>query len=331
MPQRLLLASILAILPATWSLHAHESFLPLHDFHLHQSHEHHEHHEHAEGKTAHDHDHTLTHRLEIASGVRYTRHSLHGEAAHLWETTVGFEYSATSWLHMGADVSYGWFDSDEGSADGLMVPHAHIDIHLPLGGSWELLASFGVGFPGGEENLVGDHWEFTPGIELRYDRHTWFASAGASFVFVEGGHHHHHDHHASDADESHEEHDEHGEEHDAHEEPDHDEYPAHHDHAHAGHAENDFHEIVDPHGSRELHYHVAFGVRPFDERLELESRLSAVHVTSGDTEDRNYLRAGLRASWKIDDRWIVSTQGSVPITDARRNEWQASLAVRVDF
>lgn len=300
------LVSAVALAP---TLSAHESFLPMHAFHLHQKETHA--HDPADGKSAQDHAHAhdgeASSRFQVATGARYTRLSLNGERADLWESTVGVEFSVTSWLHLGGELSYGWFNSDEGGADGLMVPHAHADLHFPLGGSWEVLAGFDVGFPGGDEALVGDHWEFTPSVELRYDQHTWFGAVGTSFAFTEGDDQHDHEH----------EHDEAGDEHD--------------EHSHDEHGEADFHEIVDPHGSRELHYFAAFGVRVLDESLELESRLSGIHVTSGDTEDRNYVRAGLRAAWKIDDRWTVSAQASLPITEARRNEWQASLAVRVGF
>jgi hypothetical protein len=230
---------------------------------------------------------------------------------------VGVEYNPSPWLHFGAEVSYGWFESDEGNADGLMVPHAHVDFHLPFGGAWEVLAGFDVGFPGGDETLVGDHWEFTPSVEIRYNREIWFAAAGTSFVFTEGdGHDHGADGH------------EHGDEEDA----DHEEDGDHEqDESDSSNGETSFEDVVDPHGSRELHYFTAFGVRVLDERLELESRLSGIHVTSGDTPDRNYVRAGLRASWKFDERWAISAQASMPLTEARRNEWQASLAVRVGF
>jgi hypothetical protein len=275
----------------------------LHDFHLHQSHDHSHHAD--EGKT-HTHDSAPETRFKFATGARYTRLSLENAAAHLWESTVGAEYMIAPWLHFGGEIAYGWFDSIEGGADGFMVPHLHIDTHLPLGGSWELLAGFDVGFPGGKEVLVGRLWEFTPSVELRYERERWFAAAGGSFVFVEG----------EDAHDDGDEEVEFGDGEDGH--SDHDGAP-------------DFHEIVDPHGERELYYHAAFGVRAFDERVELESRLSGIHIVSGETPDRNYIRGGLRASWKLDERWVVRAEASMPLTNARRNEWQASLAVRVGF
>jgi hypothetical protein len=299
---------------ASW---AHESFLPLHEHGPHRhSHAAHEHHDHTrDGKQAHAHDEVEESRWAIATGARYTRYSLDSGSAHLWETGLGADFAILPWLHLGGDVSYGWFNSDESNSSGLLVPHAHLDIHLPLAGHWEVVTGLEVGFPGGDEELVGRHWEWAPHVEIRHDRETWFVAAGASFVIISGENHEHHAH-----EESEEHHEEEGH--------DHEEESEHEDH---GEEALDIHRIVDPHGERELQYYGAFGVRLLDQRLTVETRLSGVHVTSGDTDDRNYLRAGLRASWMLNERLTLTTEGSVPITDAERNQWQVSFGMRVAF
>lgn len=288
--------------PIAWS---HESFLPLHE-HGTQTHEHHGHAHQAhvpDGKsTAHVH-HEEHSRWAVATGLRYTRYSLEDGRALLWETGLGFDYAVLPWLHLGGDVSYGWFDSKGGSADGWLVPHAHVDFHLPLGSNWEAVVGLGVGFPGGEAALVGDHWSWEPHLELRYDRRAWFFATGVNFTIISGETHDEHEH-------------EHGDEEEVHE----------HDHE-----ERDFHEIVDPHGQRELRYYGAFGVRMFDERLALEARLTGVHITSGTEDNRNYLRGGIRASWRLTERVSIYAEGNVPLTDAQRNDWQSSAALRIAF
>ena len=311
-----LTATIIAV--SDLSSNAHEGFLPLHEHSAHR----HAHHDHsAEEHAAHDgkgHKHVHTPHQEsrwaVATGVRYTKYAAPGIRGSLWETGLGLDYTVLPWLHIGGDVSYGWFSSPEGDADGWLIPHFHADVHLPLGGKWEVVTGLEIGFPAGEENLTGDHWEWAPHVELRRDAGPWYVAAGASFAISSGDSHDHDDH----AQEGHEEHE-------------HDHEDEAHDHAaHQGHT-GDFHEIVDPHGERELRYYAAFGVRVFDEKVTLESRLSGVHVTSDDTEFRNYLRGGLRVNWQIRENLTFSTEGSVPLTNAERNDWQASAALRVAF
>jgi hypothetical protein len=350
-PLRILSALIAgALVPL--GAHAHESFLLWHSHHFHL-------HDHAEHAGSHDdhhgHDHSEDHahpdskgshkmeveadeepRWAIGTGVRYTRLSLEGERAHLWEAGLGISYQATSWLHLGAEAVYGWFDSREGRSGGWMVPHFYAEAHLPVAENWEVALGAEVGTPGGDEGLVGDHWELAPAITVRYDKGKWFAEAGASFVFILGGTDHdhgadHEEHGEAEAhnEEEHHEEAEEGHEHEAEEHGHETEQPAHSG-GHA-HAPGDYHEVVDPHGERELHYHAAFGVRLLDERLTLEGRFHGVHVTSGETEDRDYLRAGVRAAYVINETWSIRTEGSVPITDARRNQWQTSVSLQVSF
>ncbi|HEX8295551.1 MAG TPA: hypothetical protein VF593_04585 [Chthoniobacteraceae bacterium] len=316
---------------------AHESFLPLH--HHSSSHTHS-----IGGEEAHSHAHeggkdvrshsphsTAEHRFAFAAGGRFTRYSLEGEKAHLWETGVGFDYAVLPWLHLGGDVSYGWFDSDAGRAAGLLAPHAHVDFHIPIAPAWEVIAGFEVGFPGGEEALVGKHWELAPHVELRYDRGGWFAEAGARLVFVTGEDNHEHEHaaheHAEEAGETeeHGEEEEHHGEEEAHGEEEHHEAGATHVHA------ADFHETVEPHGERELQYSVGVGVRLLQKRLTLETQLTGVRVLAGETPADDYLRAGVRGSWALTERVLLTTEGSIPITDAERNQWQTSMGVRVSF
>ncbi|RYD76866.1 MAG: hypothetical protein EOP84_16325 [Verrucomicrobiaceae bacterium] len=89
--------------------------------------------------------------------------------------------------------------------------------------------------------------------------------------------------------------------------------------------------MVDPHGDREVHYHTTFGVRLFDESLTLEGRFHGVHVISGETPDRDYLRAGVRAVYRLSENCAIRTEASIPLTDARRNQWQASASLQVSF
>ena len=95
------------------------------------------------------------------------------------------------WLHVGGDVSYGWFDYQETSDDGWLTPHLHADIHLPLGRGWELIAGLEAGLPEGDETLTGRHWEWAPHLELRYDQPRGFLEAGASYAFISGDEHNH--------------------------------------------------------------------------------------------------------------------------------------------
>lgn len=307
------LVPLLAILVAPALSSAHESFLPLHHHsgsHEHAGHEHaaHDHaHEAPDGKGGHLHEPApafTEERFAIATGGRYTRYDLGaGEHGHLWEAGLGIDYAVTPWLHLGGDFAYGWYDSDDGRADGWMTPHAHLDFHIPIRGAWEIIVGLEVGFPGGDEALVGDHWEWAPHLELRYDPGQWFAEAGASLSFIVGEKDHAHDH------------DEHAHEGEA------------HDHGDTA----DFHEIVDPHGERELDYYGTLGVRLLDRRLTLAGRIAGVHVLAGETPADDYLRAGLRVSYQVTEKVLLSTEASLPITDAERNQWQISAALRVGF
>jgi hypothetical protein len=263
-------------------------------------------------------------RWAVGTGVRYTQYSFEDERAHLWEAGLGLSYRATPWLNVGAEISYGWFDSDEGRSSGVMLPHFFADVHLPVAKNWEAVVSMGAATPGGDEGLVGDHWELTPGIALRHDRRGWFAEAGANLVFVLGGTDHNHEGEGDADHDSHEE-EEQGEEEDHEAEDGHGHVEEH------GHAPGDFHEVVDPHGECEVNYYATFGVRLLDERLTLEGRFHGVHVISGETPDRDYLRAGARAIYRLKENWAIRTEASVPITDARRNQWQASLSLQVSF
>jgi hypothetical protein len=291
--------------------------------HDHSAHAHGHPHEHSDGSSKAKvclEPHGADHRWTVASGVRYTRYNLSSGKADLWEVGFGADYQILPWLHIGGEFGYGWFDSREGSAEGWLTPYFHLDAHIPLAGNWELIAGLGVGFPGGEKNLVGDHWTWEPHLELRYDRGPWYVAAGVGLAFIEGDNHEDHDH------DSHEE-EEHEDGHADHEEGAHDEHAEHDHHAHSG----DFHEIVDPHGDREFHYYGAFGVRLLEERVSVEARLVGVHVISGESPADNYLRAGLRTSWNITDRFALSAEGNVPITSTERNDWQTSLSFRFQF
>ena len=304
---------LIAVLVVPTLSPAHESFLPLHHHsgsHQHSGHDHaaHDHaHDEPDGKGGHLHEPGpafTEERFAIATGGRYTRYDLGaGEHGHLWETGLGIDYAVTPWLHVGGDVTYGWYDSPTGRADGWMTPHAHLDFHIPIRSAWEVIVGLEVGFPGGDEALVGDHWEWAPHLELRYDPGQWFAEAGVSLSYIVGEKDHHHDHEG----EAHE-----GEAHD------------HGDTA-------DFHEIVDPHAERELDYYGALGVRLLDRRLTLAGRLAGVHVLAGETPSDDYLRAGLRVSYQITEKVLLTTESSLPITDAERNQWQISAALRVGF
>ncbi len=335
---------------------AHESFLLWHNHHLHlhehspHSHGHeyghdHEHHEHdhlqGDGKSGHKLELQVDeeHRWAFGTGVRYTRLSWEDEAAHLWESGVGMSYRVNEWLNLGAEVTYGWFDSVEGRSSGVMFPHFFADVHLPIAERWEAIVSLGTATPGGDEGLVGNHWEVSPGIALRYDTGRWFVEAGANLFFLYGYHDHAHgsgddEQHEDHEEEAHEEHhdeagheDDHGHEHEHEEETHH----AHSDTEGHGHAPGDYHEVVDPHGKREVDYYLSLGVRLLDERLTLEGRFHGVHVISGDTPSRDYLRVGARAVYQVNENWAIRTEASVPITDARRNQWQTSLSVQVSF
>jgi hypothetical protein len=286
---------------------AHESFLPLH--HHSSSHEHTAHagiHTHREPDGKHVHEHSATalteERFAFAAGARFTRYSVPDAKAQLWETGVGIDFAVRPWLHVGGDIAYGWFESGRTKVDGWLSPHAHLDLHLPVGGAWEVVAGLDVGLPFGDEALVGEHWEWAPHVELRYDRGGWYAEAEASLAFIkEKGEH---DHHAEEEGDTHE-----GE----------------HEHS------MDVPEIVEPHGERELRYGLAAGVRLLDRRLTLESRLTGIHILAGETPEDDYLRTGVRVSWAFDHRWLLSAEGTVPITDAERNQWQASVGLRVGF
>ena len=306
---------LIAVLLVAIEAVAHEGFLPLHHhsgIHEHGGHAH-GHELHSDRSAKHGDTHigpALTEqRFALASGARFTRYSIDGKDAHLWEVGVGVDYAVVPWLHLGGDFSHGWFDSEDGSADGWLTPHAHLDFHIPLGGAWEVLAGFEVGFPGGEEALVGDHWEWAPHVEVRYDPGNWYAQASASLVLVAGEEHDHAERgteHSSEA--------------------------ADQEHSEEAHTRtDDFHEVVDPHGERELRYSLAAGVRLLESRLSLESQLSAVHVLSGESPADNYVRAGVRASFTLHKQFIVTAGASVPISDAERNQWQASMGIRVSF
>ena len=306
-------------LGVTFHAEAHETFLPLHE-HNPASHSHtltasHDH-EAFHGKETIIHASHAASRLSVAAGARYTRFSIDGSGADLWETGFGFDFAATPWLHVGGDVSYGWFDSKLGDSSGWLVPHAHIDVHIPIRDHWEILVGARIGFPGGDEALVGNHWEWEPHAELTYDRGNWFARAGVGLVFVTG------DDHAD-----------HGEaEGELHGEDQHDETEHAHGESEESHGSSpDFHEIIHPHGERELNYYGAFGVRMLDQRLTVEARLAGVHVLSNDTAERNYLRAGLLGSWQFAEDLSVAAQFSMPISDAERNDMQVAVGVRVAF
>jgi hypothetical protein len=341
MPRRsTLLACIATIGTALTPTPAHESFLLWHEhrhshgMHAgHEDHAEHDHPDHKEHLDAAKDIHHPTHEFDqwtISTGARYTRLSLEGERAHLWETGLGVAFRPISWLEVGAEASYGWFDSAEGSADGWMIPHVHVDAHIPIAPNLELVVGGDIGFPGGEEALVGDHWEFVPHLAVRYDKGNWFAEAGVAYVFITGGDIHDHGSQAGESESDHggdvhDEEDHEGEEHDEHEEE-------HGEGSHASHGGTaDFHEIVDPHGEQELQYHGALGLRLLDERLTLEGRVQGVRVTRGSTEDRNYVRAGLRTTWSFNEHWRVRAEASVPITDARRNHFQGSISLQVSF
>lgn len=335
-PPLRILSVLIAGALAPLGVNAHESFLLWHDhrFHLHgeevpgHEHEPHDHaHIDAKGDGKLELEGHEEQRWAIGTGVRYTRLSLEGERAHFWETGLGISYQATPWLHVGAEIGYGWFDSHEGRSSGWLIPHFFTEVHLPLSETWEVALGGEVGVVGGDEGLVGDHWELAPSVTLRYDRGRWYAEAGARFVFILGGEDH--DHGEEDGSAGHpEEEAEHGHEAGEH---GHDEHEGHAYAAGHAHAPGDFHDVVDPHGERELHYHVALGVRFLDERLTLEGRFHGVHVTSGHTIDRNFLRAGLRASYAINDNWSVRTEASVPVGDARRYQFQTSVSLQVSF
>ncbi|MHA3770999.1 hypothetical protein ACXR0O_05610 [Verrucomicrobiota bacterium sgz303538] len=310
---------VAVLLPA--GAHAHESFLIWHDHHLHlddhgteeaeHSHVHvHEEHDAKDHRDV-EFDVHAESRWTVGTGLRYTRLSFEGEPADFWEIGVGISFAATPWLHVGGEASYGWFDSSEGSSGGWLMPHFHAEVEFPLAKGLEVSFGAELGIPGGDEGLVGEHWELAPSIAVHYERGRWFAEAGASFFFVNGEDHH--DHHGSEGEEGHHDEHTHGEEHEH------------------GHEPGDFHDVVDPHGARELHYHAAFGIRLLDERLTLEGRFHGVHVVSNDTPDRDYLRAGLRTSYSITENWAVRTEASVPISDARRNQWQTSVSLQVSF
>jgi hypothetical protein len=275
------------------------------------------------------------HRFAFVSGARFTRYSTEDGKAHLWETGVGFDYEIFPSLHIGADLTYGWFDSKTGDADGLLSPHLHFDFHIPLARGWEIGLGVEVGLPGGEEALVGEHWELAPHLEVRYDAGAWFVDADAKLVFVfeEGDHHQHggSDHHEHEAEEDESGPHEHAAEpHDEeHEEETHTDTHDHHLHAHE-HPE-DFHHLVEPHGESELQYSLAAGVRVFDRKLTLESRLAGVRVLAGETAAQNYVRGGFRASWALNERVLLIGEASMPVTDAERNQWQTSIAMRVSF
>jgi hypothetical protein len=307
------------------ALFSHESFLPLHEHgehrHAHGESTHAGHtHAHPDGK-AHHHLHleeTAEGRWAVAAGVRYTRYTSEHAHGSLWETGLGADFAVLPWLHLGGDLSYGWFDGPSAKADGWLTPHAHLDVHLPVSGRFEVIAGLEIGFPFADEDLAGEHWEWVPHVELRYDAGPWYAAAGVDFAFTDVAHEHH-------ADESEEEPaKEHENESVAHDEG----HVEEHDHSeHTGH----LHEIVDPHGERELRYHAAFGVRLIDQKMTAELRFSGVHVISDDTDARNYLRGGLRLTWRVSEAISLSTEGNIPIGHAERNDWQASAAVRVGF
>src|SRR5688500_3955899 len=99
------------------SARAHDAFLPLHEHnpaaHAHShgsSHANHDHAQSPDGKHLHLHDAPTAPRWVVATGTQYTRFSLEGARAEFWEAGLGFEFVALPWLHMGGDVSYGWFN-----------------------------------------------------------------------------------------------------------------------------------------------------------------------------------------------------------------------------
>ena len=315
-----LLLGISVVPGALW---AHEGFLPLHEHGEHR----HTHRDSVHGEDAHVHgdgkEHKHVHMKEeaesrwaVATGVRYTRYVSEHARGSLWEAGLGADFAVTPWLHLGGDFSYGWFDGVDGQADGWLTPHAHLDVHLPVSENFEVIAGLEVGFPFADEELTGEHWEWVPHLEVRYDAGAWYAAAGVDFAFSDVGHGEHfhegEEENGGDNEQAEEEHDE-GE---------HLDQPGHEAH---------LHEIVDPHGERELRYHAAFGVRMMEERMTAEVRFSGVHVISDDTEARNYLRGGLRLTWRLSEAVSFSAEGNIPIGHAERNDWQASAAVRVGF
>lgn len=294
---------------------AHDSFLPLH--HHAQPHDHGDH-SHTTGEVDPKGGHAPIssweepERFTLATGAQYTRYS----DANLWETGFGFDYAAVEWLHVGGSVSYGWFHGDDGDAQGWLQPSVHLDLHVPIASDWEVVAGLEVGVPGGKEELVGVHWEWTPHLELRYDRGGWYVETGASLAFVvEDAHAHEPEGPAEENEAEHRrQHAENGDE-------------EIHPHEHSG----DFHEIVSPHGERELHYFAEAGVRVLNKRLNLGARLSGVHVLAGESSGADYVRAGLGASWALNERMIISSNVGAPISDAARNRWQSSVGLRVGF
>lgn len=290
----------------------HEGFLPLHE---HSEHRHAEsvHRSHdtqvgqvlsaGDGKQHPVHlDHQTESRWAVASGFRYTRYASTEARGSLWTAGVGADFALLPWLHLGADGAYGWFDGDQGRAEGWLTPHLHLDVHVPLARNFEIIAGLEVGLPIADASLAGDHWEWAPHVELRYDLGKWYAVAGIDFAFTDGAHQHGEEDHEGEHDL--EEHGEHGAE---------------------------LHEVVDPHGKRELRYHAAFGARFRDEALTAEARLTGIHVFSNDTDLQNYVRGSLRLTWRWSGRVSFSVEGNVPIGHGERNDWEASGAVRVRF
>src|SRR5687768_3824039 len=100
----------LLIVVAT-SAGAHDAFLPLHEHrpgaHSHGSHgaSHetgaHQHAQSADGKHVHLDEAHAASRWVVATGVQYTRYSVAGSRAELWETGLGFEFAVLPWLHAG--------------------------------------------------------------------------------------------------------------------------------------------------------------------------------------------------------------------------------------
>lgn len=332
-------AAVATILCSGIAAHGHEGFLPLHTHQLHRHDHGHDHsHEHDDDHSKHgahiEHPET---RFSFATGVRYTEYDLDSGDGNLWESGAGFSFAATPWLYLGGEFSYGWFSSKEGDAEGWLRPSAHIDFHAPLGGNWELIAGLEVGFPAGDDDLTGDEWEWMPHLEIRYDAGPWFVEVGASYLIVSGSDHDHghaHEDHA-EADEGaheHEHEEEHGHEEGHAEEEEHTEDLHAHEHSAAAHAStHGFHEIVDPHGEQEWRTHIAAGVRLLDERLTLRARVSAVHVAKGETENDNYFRVGANGFWRFHERLAAGVDINAPIGGPRRNEWQASASLRVEF
>ena len=285
-PTRAFLA-LLAALLAPPAARAHESFLPLH----HQT----ERHAHRgaglaarplSGEAAP----WTEERFAFTAGGRLTRYAAPGGGARLWETNASLEYFLLPWLVVGGDLSYGWYESRRERAAGWLAPHAHVDLHLPLGPHWEVVAGLDAGFPGADAALAPDDWEWAPHVELRHDRQAWYAEAGVSATFVVA-----------------------------------ERQPA------PTAATPEAPGIIGPEGNRELQYYGAFGLRLLAERLTLEARFFGARNLSRDTPHRHYLRAGASAAWALGPRTELAAEGSLPVTAAERNQWQASLGLRLGF